>query len=62
MNLDAILKILGLINAAIPLGASVWMTIKKPDGTETTIELLESSKAKFRENISEAEEFLARAE
>ena len=60
MNIDQIIKLLTLINGAIPAVSNLVLTIKKKDGTETTVSILSKAEAQFDENIKRAEEFLAK--
>ena len=58
MNVLAFLSLLNTISLSSSKIAELALTIKRIDGTETTIQLSQDAKATFQETIDEADAFL----
>jgi hypothetical protein len=54
-----IAEIFTLLNAAIPGIESLYMLVKKKDGTVGVITMLDENDARFNQNIKDAEAWLA---
>lgn len=54
-----LLAILQLINAGTPLAANLILAIRHKDGSMTTLAILDEADAKFDQNISDANKWLA---
>ena len=59
MNVLAFLSLLNTISLSSSKIAELALTIKRIDGTETTIQLSQDAKATFQETIDEADAFLS---
>ncbi len=58
MNVLAFLSLLNTISLSSHKIAELALTIKRIDGSETTIQLAQDAKATFQETIDEADAFL----
>ncbi len=54
-----IAEIFTLLNAAIPGIESLYMLVKKKDGTVGVITMLDEADSQFTENVKQAEKWLA---